>query len=144
MNSPLKHSDKKVFLTSLQKVYYSIQKNHKKFTHKIASEHMKTENLVFYYSKNSFLVDVIDKKLGLIISSGLIDLWIKNSLKTHTWAQNKPKREQRKLNLTHLSGAFYVLVTGYVISVGAFMLESMMTKWATSRQNETRMFDGSL
>lgn len=132
-NLQLKPLDKRVYLTSDLHVMYANEKNHRIFTHKTASEHFKIENLVFYYPKNFFLIEVIDEKLGVIIASGLVEHWI-NSIETHPWADDKPKRERKKLSLTHLCGAFYVLVTGYVISFVVFVLESMIVKLNESAQ----------
>lgn len=90
----------------------------------ICQETLLSVQLVFYYPKNSFLTDVIDEKLALFKSAGLINFWSKliggrNPFRSHKQQKHKAKQ----LTFDHLRGVFIVNFFGCFLGIFSFVIE---------------------
>lgn len=138
LETPLKASDKIVYLSSFIEVLWSNQQNFGKFMHITCKEPMVLLNLVLYYPKDFFMIKAIDDKLNLMISAGLIEHWIKSEINLRFWKTSSRKRERKQLNYSHLSGAFWIFFIGCSVSINVFILELIELKLRSSLQKYFR------
>lgn len=107
-------------LSALQK---SFDKNiHITPRYKICKDAIMMNTVVIYTRKEFFLVEIMNEKIEMIKSAGLIDFWQfqhfdKNILNV------KISRVPKFLNLNQLSGAFMILVWGFFLSLQVFVFE---------------------
>jgi len=75
--------------------------------------------------KNSPIKPAVDKFLRRVIEAGLVKKWL-NDVMLNTVTREEPQKvEEVKalMNLKKLYGAIVVLVSGYILSILAFLLE---------------------
>lgn len=106
-------------ISKLSMIKYSIKS--RQFPYNICKDNLISTNVVQYFRKEFYLKKVIDSKLGALISSGIIEKWISEYDFTNYWKDLK--KPPRVLTLNHLSGVFYLLITGFVISIFIFLIE---------------------
>jgi hypothetical protein len=94
--------------------------NKQNFTFKVLNEAFLINQFVFYFTKNYFLVDKVNKKIGEFHSSGLIQFWMS---KYFTDKSTRKTDGPSSLNVKRLEGVFEVLLFGWVVSVFVFTLE---------------------
>lgn len=123
LDKPLTYEDSKVFLVSSISVVGSNEKNHKKFMHKIAEGSLMSEQSVFYFPKNYFLLEAINEKLDIFISAGIVNHLINNFVHERFLKIPKVANSRKPLNFSHLKIAFYLLLLGCSISFICFMIE---------------------
>ena len=74
--------------------------------------------------------------------AGLLEFWLKQYSDDPTYCltkiqrQMKEKSGKRRLTLNNLSGAFLVLIIGYVLSIIAFILEQCIACWQHRNKNK--------
>jgi hypothetical protein len=96
--------------------------DHKIFPYKICKEHLLTVNIVFYYTKQFYMRKEFDRRIGSLVSSGLIEHWISKYDNTRFW--NYPtKIGPRVLRIDHLIGSFYILAFGYLCATIVLLIE---------------------
>lgn len=92
----------------------------KNFTFTILDEALVMNQIVFYFSKNFYLVDEINKILSKFRASGLITYWMSKY-------QNAGKAGKRKFQtsfkITNLVGIFEMLIFGLTLSFLSFVVE---------------------
>lgn len=110
-------------VTIMSRLYLNKYSNSSKtFPFKMINEEsFVTVNIVQYFRKDFYLKDAIDEKLGVIISSGIIEKWISENDFTAYWNDYKPG--PRVLTMSHLCGIFYILIMIYIISTFVFIIE---------------------
>lgn len=94
--------------------------NRHNFTAKILDEALVTNRIVFYFSKNFYLVDDFNKRLSQFKANGLIDLWMSKYISAE---KSRPQDIPSSMNLRHLQGIFEILIYGLTVSLFAFLLE---------------------
>jgi hypothetical protein len=102
-------------------VLYMNSINHQNFTLKILNEALITNLIVFYLSKNFYLVDEIDEKISQFKANGFIKFW------TSKYINSKLKKEkhlQSPLSLKQLKGTFEILYFGLLLSSFSFVIEN--------------------
>lgn len=111
-------------------IEYSL--DNKKFPYKTCPENLLTINIGMYFVKDFFLTSVINEKIGMILSAGLVDHWVSQFDKRHYWKFTKiaPK----KLTFMHLKGSFYVLIVGCFVAFVVFMSEVLVSDMISRRK----------
>lgn len=100
-------------------VSYNNQVNQQNFTLKVLSESFLTNQFVFYFTKNFYLVDEINEKISHFKSSGLMKHWRSK----YTNLIKKRKELQTSMTLGHLSGVFELLIYGWIATSCVFVIE---------------------
>lgn len=100
-------------------VYYLNRKNKQNYTLNILEEFLLTNQFVFYFSKNFYLVDEINEKISQLKSNGLIEhlQWKYFTL------DKKLKDYPSMLTLENLSGIFKLLAYGLAAAMCALVIE---------------------
>jgi hypothetical protein len=105
----------------LSEVIYTNMQNQKNFTLKILPEILFSLPLAMYFPKNHFLASIVDAKVKILHSAGLIDFWISRYLKDSNNEILTPL--PKMLTLEQLAGGIYVLLGGLTVSALAFFIE---------------------
>lgn len=79
-------------------------------------------NLVIYMTKNTCLAYQFDQNINNLNSGGLIEIWATRFIDKN-FLKRQPSNRSRALQLTHLFGAFQLLLGGLIISFSVFLLE---------------------
>lgn len=98
--------------------------NRNNFTLRILPEVLFSIPVAMYFPKNHFLDDVIDPKINILHSAGLIDYFIAK------FSPRMLKEESllgpKKLTFNQLAGGIYVYFAGCLISTFAFFAEKLI------------------
>jgi hypothetical protein len=95
--------------------------NQKNFTLKILPEILFSLPLAMYFPKHHYLASIIDAKVKILHSAGLIDYWISQYL-TDT-NKEVPSPRPKMLTVEQLAGGIYVLLAGCGIGLLTFLAE---------------------
>lgn len=95
------------------------QINKNNFTFKILNEAFITNQFVFYFSKNFYLVGEINEKISQLKASGFIKVWIKK----YFIDDKKVKEMPSSVKFSEVFGTFELLVFGWIGAVCVFLLE---------------------
>ncbi|KAG5681324.1 hypothetical protein PVAND_010771 [Polypedilum vanderplanki] len=125
MKRPLDGSEKIASLEALSDVHVANTDPERDFKLKICKEPLMTMNLVIYFRKSFYLIDEINKKITVLISSGIIDYWLRRSLDDFREVKNN---HPRKLNIDDLTGPFNLLIIGHLTSLIIFLIEIFIYK----------------
>lgn len=106
----------------LSETMFANQQNYKKFTFHILQEILFSVPIAMYFPKNFYLVQEINKKVGIIQSTGLIDYWISFYLNS-AFMKFQTSKSPKKLNLSHLSGGFLLWAGGCLLGMLFFISE---------------------
>jgi hypothetical protein len=100
---------------------------------KVLPEPFLTNQIVLFFRKNHFLVDSVDKTIGIFKSVGLNDYWISQygKRKKIVFADNGPKI----LTIGKLSGIFYILIFGLILGVFTFIFEIFLHRFIYKRKS---------
>jgi hypothetical protein len=121
------HGNEKVAsLEALSDVNAFNIRNRRNYTHKICKDELMTMSFVLYFRKNFFLIEELNFRIQGLISSGLIDYWLRESLQNFKDGLNN---EPKTLNITELRGSFAVLFIGYIMAFLVFMCELLISKY---------------
>ena len=97
--------------------------NQKNFTLRILPEILFSIPLAMYFPKNHYSASIINSKVKIIHSAGLIDYWKSNYLLNRPKEISLPKL--KKLTLEQLAGGNYILFGGCFISFLVFLYENL-------------------
>lgn len=100
-------------------VSYNNHINQHTFSLKILNEAFLTNQFVFYFTKNFYLVDEINDKISQFKSSGLMKHWRSKYISSI----KKAKESQTSMTLRHLSGVFELLIYGWIAASSVFVIE---------------------
>lgn len=104
-------------------IAYINQINKNNFTLKILNEAFFTNQFVFYFTQNFYLVDEINEKISQFHASGLIKFWItKYSIEDHKTRKESPSC----FTMKKLKGIFEVLLFGWFLASGVFICEILL------------------
>lgn len=109
---------------SMLSAFYWNQNHYLQDQKRICKEVFMFRPEVIYMKKDFFLLEEINNKLNFLVNSGLIDFWSyqyidKNKLRT------KEVIGPKVLKLNHFQGSFGVLILGIIISIYAFLGETL-------------------
>jgi hypothetical protein len=85
-------------------------------------ESVLTFNIVIYFRKHFFLRSEINKIIDHLLSSGIIEYWVKNEFENRAGNDDKDK-SPRNLNLDDLRGPFILMLVLHGVSLIVFILE---------------------
>ncbi|KAL7018381.1 hypothetical protein ACKWTF_010728 [Chironomus riparius] len=94
---------------------------------KYCKESVVTFNIVFYYRKHFYLRDEIDRKIDSLLSSGILDHWVKSSYKYFGYRHFKDL-QPRKLTLDDLRGPFCALLIFHSVSSIVYLMEMIIDR----------------
>lgn len=95
--------------------------NQKNFTLRILPEILFSLPLAMYFPKNHYLAEIIDKKVKLLHSAGLLDFWTSSYLKQLNKDISSPGPSM--LTIEQLAGSFYILLGGLTLGTFVFIVE---------------------
>lgn len=102
-------------------LYYHFVKN---INFKILEEQVATSLVTIIFRKNSYLVEIVNEKLRLLQSAGIVSYWTNKFYKPDSLMKKGEKNAgPRSMTLKTLSGAFKLTVFGWIISVLGFVTE---------------------
>jgi Ligated ion channel L-glutamate- and glycine-binding site len=116
-------AENEAILTAMTRVIKMNVKYHKTFVLRICREIEASVSIVIYYRKDFYLINEINKKIQVFISSGIVDFWIKKHLDMRFLYFQNDIRGPQKLSLQHLTGAFDILIVCYPLWCIVFTLE---------------------
>lgn len=122
----LNPTSKSAVFNYLDQILFTNLLNHKNFTYRICKERFSTNQFVFYFRKNHFLVDDVDEKLELMLMNGNIGYIISQYANTRFLKQKIENKHPTKLTVHHLNGAFRILWMCNALSVAVFVIEVLM------------------
>jgi hypothetical protein len=110
----------------LSEVVLLNKENENNFTLRILPEVLFSVPIAMYFPKNHFLDNLIDQKINVLNSAGLVDYLI---------AKYAPKPVEletmsgpKRLTFDQLAGGIYVCLAGSLMSFLAFVVEVLMKK----------------
>lgn len=111
--------------------YYSIVSyknfaNRDNFTFNILNEAFLTNQIVFYFSKNFYLVEKFNSKISQFKSIGLINFWMAQYTSSHGLKSKTMKHIQTSLKIIHLEGVFLLLTYGLSFATVVFVIEIIL------------------
>lgn len=89
-------------------------------TYNILNEALITNQMVFYLTKNFYLVDEINEKISQFKANGMINFWMSKYANAD---QTKSGDGLTVLSFWHLSASFQLLGYGLACALIAFVLE---------------------
>lgn len=147
INKTLDSSFKGGLMITLSQVLYRNQVSYKEFTYKVCkvnfysnlskSFYLCTHELFFkeYYTMvpvaiffplNSYLTEIVSRKLEEFEAAGLINYWASAHTDTKYLNFNTEKTEPKKINMNHLSGTVQLFVCGIIVSSLVFIAELIL------------------
>jgi uncharacterized membrane protein len=116
----------KVAMFASEVTFIEYSRDHRTFPYTIFSENYISMSVVMYYRRDFYLREAIDSKLQLIMSSGLLQYWLKEFDHRDEWKEEKVKT--KVLTMDHLVGVFGLLLIGHLVSIFAFIAEAILHK----------------
>jgi hypothetical protein len=95
--------------------------NHNNFTYNILNEALITNEIVFYFTKNFYLVDEINEKVSNLKSGGFIKFLMLKYLTN--LSPSKKIASISSLSMSQLYGVFEILFYGLIIATFVFFVE---------------------
>jgi hypothetical protein len=92
------------------------------FPVKVCKNIIITTPIVVYTTKEFYLLDSLNEKIDLFKSAGLIDFWLYRYISKENFEDNTTQH-QRVLKLNQLVAAFYIWLSGCILSVTTFVIE---------------------
>ena len=99
------------------------QENYKNSTFIVLKEYLFDVQIVYYYPKNFHLVHVLDEKLELLKSAGIVSMWMDHYVDKSYVNIRTPSTGPRIINIVQLLGGFEVWMIGMIISIVIFVIE---------------------
>lgn len=109
-----------------KQILYKNLVNRKHFFYNVLDEVFLTNQIVFYFTKNFYLIDEINKKISQFKANGLIIFWMAKYIEND---KNRSKEPPSRLNIKHLNGTFELLVCGLIIASMVFVVELLKKKF---------------
>lgn len=115
--------------TYLAAILYTNSLNKHNFSFNILNEPLLTNQIVFYFTKDFYLVDVINEKMSQFKSNGMLNFLM---FKYVDAGFKNPKNPPSSLNLKHVEGAFTLFGYGLLAASASFIFE-LKTKLIQSK-----------
>lgn len=116
-----------VVFNYVDQIMYLNAVNHENFTFHICKERMLTNQFVFYFRKNHYLVDEMNAEIEKLLSNGIVNHYRSRYADARFLKPIKQNNERKVLTLQHFSGAFRVLMICFSIAFIVFLFELMTT-----------------
>jgi hypothetical protein len=108
-------------------LYKNIQ-SRKNYTLNICKEVMLTNQIVFYFTKNFYLVDEFNRVIDNVKAAGLVDHVLSKYIDEKMINAASEKQGPSPLDLVHLSGIFKLLAGGLITALLSFLMEIFIFK----------------
>jgi hypothetical protein len=82
---------------------------------KMCKEIFSTVPVVFYTKKDFYLLEVLNEKIDILKSNGLIDYWYKQDMKISSFKVSK-LIQPKVLTVKNFTGSFFILLIGVFVS----------------------------
>lgn len=115
-----------VVFNYLEQVTYLNQINFRNFTYRICKEKFTTNQFVFYFKKNHYLVDEVNEKLELLLQNGVINYIRSSYADVRFQKSDQESSEPKVLTIKHFAGAFMLFGMFCAYSFFVFLLEMLM------------------
>lgn len=112
----------------LLEVIYLNQQNYKNFTYNVLREYLFDIQIVYYFPKNSYLVDALNEKMGILKSAGLVNRIMERYIDRGYVKMNQDHVGARSMNISQLSGSFEMLIIGYCSGIVIFIIELIIDR----------------
>lgn len=122
----LEPSSKAAVFNYLDQILYSNELNYKNFTYHICKERFTTNQFVFYFRKNHYMVEGINSLLVMLLKAG-VPQFINSQYANTKFLKQDSSNGQVKLSLQHFKGAFELLLIMNTLAVAVFVLELMLS-----------------
>lgn len=119
-------SNKVVVCHYLSVVSYINSLKPRNYTLRILNEALVSNQIVFYFTKNFFLVDEFNEKISLFKANGLINFWMSRYA-----GANVIKKEDipTKLTLINMQGTFELFLYGLTVAIILFVNECFVNRY---------------
>jgi hypothetical protein len=97
----------------------------KKVSFKILQEAIVPTQIVFYFSKNFYLVKPFNRKIRQLQEGGLV---FHTMSKFISRVERAESQHQKKLNLEQLRGVFQIYVFGLLMAISVFLVEIILQR----------------
>ena len=95
----------------------------------VCKEHLYTLQTGIYFQQNSYLVATVNVVIADIVQNGLISYW-ENDLMNEKYLSRPPiTKDPKKLEFHQLSGGFFILIMGLILSLIIFLMELILNKF---------------
>ena len=121
----LNPSFKGAVATDMMNVAYFNKLHHKNKTLKMCKQYVFSAPLVFYFTKNFYLVKEFSLMTIYLKEAGVIGKWYSNFVEKKFEDFKEPKQGPRKLSFNHLLGGFQIYLFGILISAFVFGFEKL-------------------
>lgn len=126
LNTSLGSFSRLAFATTMTNVIDANKRHKDSFSHKVCKEYLLTISIVMYFSKDFYLVETINKKIGQFISSGIMSHLINRYVDMKYWNVKTLDSGPQKLSYEHLEGAFVLWMLFLMLSLVVFLLELLI------------------
>lgn len=120
LQKTLKSTFKGVVFNYCITILYSNSLNHKNFTYNILNEALITNEIVFYFTRNFYLVYEINEKVSHLKSGGFINYLMSKYLSKDFTKKNVLIES---LSMKQLHGIFQILMYGLLLALVVFFME---------------------
>lgn len=120
-------SFKGVFGRSSMRILYRNQNARRESRLKICKDPLMTIPIVVYTRPDFFLLKILNEKLQVIQSSGLVKFWMRQHIDDDLLKFIEP-REPKVLSLSDLFGSFQILFLGSALGLFVLILENVLKK----------------
>ncbi|KAG5681325.1 hypothetical protein PVAND_010772 [Polypedilum vanderplanki] len=110
LNRSLQENEKVAVIDALIDIIVMNERNKNKFQHKLFKEPLITTSLVFYMRRHFFLSTSINNKIDVILSSGFLEYWMKNTINYETAIASRKRlnEEPKAINIDELKGYNFI------------------------------------
>lgn len=119
----LNPKSKTAVTSSIEQILYFNKLNYKDMTLTVCKEFLFTFQYGIYLKKNSFLEMKFNQKIRNLKSSGLINFWASDFIRSEYMNIQIRNDSPKKLNMEQLMGGFEVLFLGVAVGFLIFLLE---------------------
>lgn len=124
----LENSSRTAYLSSMMNVVSINKKNRNKFALTTCPEIIWNAKLVFYYQKDFYLIDTINRKMSAYAASGILSLIVNRYVDLQYFIVKPEHKGPQKLSFTHLEGAFMLWIIMIAISFVSFLTELLINR----------------
>lgn len=101
---------------------YNNGRKDRNFTNVFCKEDLMTISMVAYLPKNSYLTEVVNEKIGIFHSAGLIDVWDRRSKEIAPFFTNE-ENTLKSIAINDLKAIFLVYLMALTVGILTFIWE---------------------
>lgn len=112
----------------LLEVIFLNQQNFKTHTFNVLDEYLIDVQIVNYFPKNSYLIDRMDAKIGVMKAAGLVNLWMEKYIDKSYIKIKQQQSGLKVMKIQQLLGGFEILFIGFGTAIVIFFAELVKLK----------------